>query len=120
MNQWLNESMNQFFSPHPPQHHHRNYKSNNHDRAANHRLTDALRRRRSEIAADDSADGHQKRRRPGNQVRNRKSQYSHTVDADAEKILDAIRAMYVVQTEQAHGGEHPNAISRAEVSAVHR
>ena len=53
-------------------------------------------------------------------MRDRKRDHCDTVDADPQKILDAIRAMNIVHAQQTHRRQHPNAITGAKISAVHR
>src|SRR5215510_7184777 len=50
----------------------------------------------------------------------RKTQDRNAVDTNPQEVLDAIGPVEIMKTQQAHGGEHQNAIAGAKVAAIHR
>src|SRR5258705_1766615 len=50
----------------------------------------------------------------------RKTQHRNAVDADSEEVLYAVGSMQFMQSEQAHGCEHQDAVARAKVATIYR
>src|SRR5678815_2520434 len=105
---------------HFPDHHEKYYPSDQHDPAPHPLLSDTHRHVRTEITADERATRHQERVFPDDISRACEDQHRHRVDADAEKVFDAVGAMQLVETENAHSREHEYAVTGAEIAAIHR
>ncbi len=56
---------------------------------------------------------------PDDEAGQRETHNGNAVYADAEKVFDPVRAIEIVETEQAHDREHQDSITRAEVTAIH-
>src|SRR5262245_20882596 len=103
-----------------PDHDEKDYPTNQHHASAHPLLTDAHRHVGAKVTADDGSTRHQQRILPDHITHDRKDQHRYGVDANAEKVLDAVGAMKFVETEDAHRCEHEDAVAGAEVTAVHR